>query len=175
MLKHDDIRLTEHFLLSELTESCTARRYGIDNTPSAEQVRNLRNLCEKVLEPLRMHFGVAVRVSSGYRSPELNRRVGGASNSQHQTGQAADIRVSDSRTGREWMEWIITECEFDQCIWETADGVTFWIHISCCRNSSENRGKVVKFLKKVKFEGENEISCEKLQPFCDSTGLYSSQ
>ena len=79
------------FTLRELTRSATATRLGIDNTPSDEIIDNLQLLCDKVLDPLRLRWGAAIRVSSGYRCPRLNRVVGGAKGSMHMCGLAADI------------------------------------------------------------------------------------
>ena len=89
------MKLTENFSLNELTKSQTAERKGIDNTPSAEHQENLKSLCEMVLQPIRDHFGQVVSVSSGYRSPEHNRRVGGAENSLHMQALALDIVFTD--------------------------------------------------------------------------------
>lgn len=138
------MKLTEHFQLSEFTRSATARRRHIDNSidlsiPSGQSVvANLKNLCEQVLEPLRQHFNVPIVISSGYRCPALNRAVGGAVNSQHMTGEAADIHIPDTATGNEWFIWIMKNCDFDQLIKETADCNTYWIHISCLRNRNRN-------------------------------------
>ena len=94
-----DIRLSEHFLLSEFTRSSTAERLGICNEldpfyPTHKDIiANLRNLCEQVLEPLRAYAGQPIIISSGYRSPALNQALRGAPRSQHLTGEAADIRL----------------------------------------------------------------------------------
>ena len=94
-----DIRLSEHFMLSEFTRSSTAERLGICNELDASNpldqnvIANLRNLCEQVLEPLRVHAGQPIIISSGYRSPALNQALRGAPRSQHLTGEAADIRL----------------------------------------------------------------------------------
>lgn len=91
------MELSEHFDLNEFTRSATADRLHIDNNlnpsdPTGQSIiNNLRNLCQQFLEPLREHFGIPVIISSGYRCPALNRAVGGVSNSQHLTGEAADI------------------------------------------------------------------------------------
>ena len=82
---------SEFFTLRELTRSATATRLGIDNTPSDEIIDNLQLLCDKVLDPLHRRWGAAIRVSSGYRCPRLNRVVGGAKGSMHMSGLAADI------------------------------------------------------------------------------------
>lgn len=80
-----------YFVEQELTRSATARRLGIDNTPSAEARANLQALVRNVLDPLREALGAPLEVSSGYRSPALNKAVGGASGSHHQSGRAADV------------------------------------------------------------------------------------
>ena len=85
------MKLSEHFDLDEFTRSATADRLHIDNTIPEELIPNLKNLCVQVLEPLREHFGTPVVISSGYRCPALNQAVGGVPNSQHLTGEAADI------------------------------------------------------------------------------------
>ena len=136
------MRLTEHFDLAELTRSATATRLGLMNVPPQTAVGNLRNLCQKVLEPLRQHLGKPIIVTSGYRSKELNKAVGGVENSQHLVGEAADLRIESEKQGREWMAWIMDNCEFDQLILERNSKAT-WLHVSCKRNRQE-----VKFIKK---------------------------
>lgn len=85
-----------HFTLNELTKSATAKRLKIDNTPTEKVLKNLVELIDKVLEPLREAYGKPIIVTSGYRCPKLNKAVGGSATSQHVLGQAADIRsVSD--------------------------------------------------------------------------------
>ena len=84
-------QLSPHFSLEELTFSQAALRKGIDNTPSAPDVDNLRRLCTTVLEPLRDLLAVPLHVDSGYRSAILNTLVGGAVTSAHMEGRAADI------------------------------------------------------------------------------------
>ena len=135
------MRMTEHFDLVELTRSATATRLGLMNVPPQTAVGNLRNLCQKVLEPLRQHLGKPIIVTSGYRSKELNKAVGGVENSQHLVGEAADLRIESEKQGREWMVWIMDNCEFDQLILERNAKAT-WLHVSCKRNRQE-----VKFIK----------------------------
>lgn len=130
------MKLTEHFSLAEMTRSATAVALGIDNTPDTQATENLKNLCREVLEPLRQWAGVPITVSSGYRSPELNRAVGGTPNSQHQKGEAADIRIPNLTEGRKYMEFILEYCRFDQLIWEHDRYGTHWIHVSCRRQGN---------------------------------------
>lgn len=84
------MRLSPHFSLAELTASRRAVQAGIDNTPAPELVPRLVLLAE-MLERIRAALGVPVIVTSGYRSPPLNRAVGGVSSSDHTQGHAADI------------------------------------------------------------------------------------
>jgi len=86
------MNLSPHFTLAELTASDTAVRLGIDNTPSPEVLANLTRVAA-MLERVRELVGSPIRVSSGYRSPALNRAVGGAKDSAHMLGLAADITV----------------------------------------------------------------------------------
>jgi uncharacterized protein YcbK (DUF882 family) len=87
----------KYFTLQELTASATATRKGIDNTPSPEVTARLTALVANVLDPLREAWGKPIVVTSGYRSPRLNRAVGGAARSQHCKGEAADIRTLSNR------------------------------------------------------------------------------
>lgn len=156
------MQLTEHFTLEEFTFSSTAKARGINNTVSSQRViENLRNLCEQVLEPLRSYANQPITISSGYRCKALNKVVGGARNSQHMTGEAADIhiplydfkdstgsRLTDIETAREWMQWLTDNTDFDQLILETVNRKIFWIHVSCKRNRSLNRHQVIRFMQK---------------------------
>lgn len=157
----NDIQLSPNFKLSEFTKSATATSRHIDNSAPAEVVENLRHLCEQVLEPLRQHFDVPIIIGSGYRCPQLNTFVGGVKNSQHKTGEAADIHIpvydflaSDGthHTNMEilnrWFTWIMDNCDFDQLIKETSNRKTYWIHVSCRRDRTKNRHQVITFLLK---------------------------
>ena len=127
-----DQLLTPHFKLSEFTKSSTATARKIGNTPSEQVISNLKLLCEQVLEPLREYFNCPIIISSGYRSPALNKAVGGVANSQHMTGEAADIHIPDETTGKRWFLWMMDNLKFDQLIWEksTPSSTRYWIHVS---------------------------------------------
>lgn len=140
--------LTPHFDLSEFTRSATATRLHIANTPNAEQIANLRHLCEKVLEPLREHFGPII-IGSGFRCTQLNSAVGGVKNSQHKTGEACDIHLPNTELGKQYFEFLKTLPEFDQLIMERDNPRSshYWIHVSIKR-SGHNRKQVIPLLNK---------------------------
>lgn len=132
-------QLSKHFTLRELTASGTAIRHNIDNTPQAEHVERLRALCTAVLEPLRRRFGV-IRITSGYRCPVLNARVGGAAGSQHLRGEAADINVSGREQGEKMFAYIRDNLDFDQLLLERrAKTGVCWIHVSYKSEPGANR------------------------------------
>ena len=125
----------KYFTITELTKSATARRLGIDNTADASIRANLTALVENVLDPLRARWGMPIIVTSGYRSTALNKAVGGAANSQHTKGMAADIRtVSDSRADNMRLLRCLLNSGivFDQviCEYPDAQGRPDWIHVS---------------------------------------------
>lgn len=85
---------SKFFTLRELTKSSTASKYHINNTPTEDIVRNLQYGVDMVLDPLRRLYGKPIVITSGYRCPELNQKVGGVANSWHTQGNAADIHVT---------------------------------------------------------------------------------
>ena len=130
------MRLTPNFSLEQLTYSETAERERIDNTPTLDIVDNLRLLAEG-LERVRTLTGFPLEISSAYRCPELNRRVGGATSSQHTQGLAADFTCAEFGPPVDIIKAIRDSgIEFDQCILEYAK----WVHISF---SKTPRGKVL--------------------------------
>ena len=132
------MKLTDHFTLEEFEYSTTAILHNLNNSVPQELIPSIRNLCEQVLEPLRLYANEPVIISSGYRSSELNRLVGGVSNSQHLRGEAADIYCEETIRLRQWYVWILDNCPFDQLIWERK-GSSYWIHVSCKLDLSKNR------------------------------------
>ena len=91
---------SEYFTLGELTKSETAARHKIDNTPTKAIINNLQYGVDMVLDPLRRLYGQPIRINSGYRSPKLNKLVGGVPNSWHQVGNAADIHISSANEAK---------------------------------------------------------------------------
>lgn len=126
------MNLSPHFTLAELTHSQTAARLGLDNDPPPDVLENLRRTALG-LEMVRALVGAPVVVSSGYRSPQVNRAVGGAKASQHLTGQAADITAPGFGTPAELVRAIVgSQIPYDQCILEFPGptGKGGWCHIS---------------------------------------------
>lgn len=139
------MRLSENFTLDEFTFSNTAVRKGIDNYPEIGVINNLKELCINVLEPIRLKLGKPLQITSGYRSPALNKAIGGAKNSQHVEGKAADIKVSGMTT-----EELYQFCKVfvhDQVICEFPDSIGGgWVHISW--NGINNRNQDLRAVKK---------------------------
>lgn len=118
----------KHFTLKEFVKSDTARRLGIDNTPSPQVEERLRQLVDYVLDPLREAYGRPIYVNSGYRCPALNRAVGGVAHSRHLTGEAADITGGNCQENRRLYELLRQlQLPVDQVINE--HGFT-WLHVS---------------------------------------------
>lgn len=120
----------KYFSIRELTQSATAQRKGIDNTPDSKVRANLTALVANLLDPLREKWGKPIIVTSGYRCAKLNRAVGGASKSQHLYGEAADIKAvggkpSDNKKLFELVQ--SSGLPFDQLIDEYGYQ---WVHLS---------------------------------------------
>ena len=141
------MKLSAHFSLAEFTRSESAKRHGVSNEPTPEHLENIKVLCEKVLEPIRIKFG-PINLSSGYRSKTLNHYIGGALNSQHCEGKAADIDM-DGMAGvsnTDIFNYIKDSLDFDQMIWEFGDNnKPDWVHVSY--NEVKNRKQVLRALK----------------------------
>lgn len=142
-------KISTHFDLSEFTQSDKAVKLQIDNTPEDWHIENLKELAINVLEPLREYVG-AIRISSGYRSLELNKAVGGSSTSQHCTGQAVDI--SFSFMDKYKFAWIIDNIDYDQLIWEYGDdNKPAWIHISYVSKKANRKQTLRKYYGKSTY------------------------
>lgn len=124
-----------YFTIEELTASTTANRKGITNNPTPQQKRAIVLLIEKVLTPAREQFGKPIRVTSGFRSAELNQAVGGAATSQHTKGEAADLKTTDNAR----LFYILKrQNNYDQLIWEYGDAEQpQWVHVSYNSNGHQ--------------------------------------
>lgn len=139
-------QLSPRFTLRELTRSTVAERRGIDNAPDTAATARLRQLCLRILEPIRSHFGRPVRISSGYRCAELNALVGGAPTSRHVLGEAADLEVDDA-SNLAVAHWLVgSGLPFDQVILEfhvLGSPTSGWVHVSHTPDAGANRGEVL--------------------------------
>mgnify|MGYP002623909605 FL=1 len=127
------MQLSKNLSLKEAIKSNTASRLGIPNTPEDWEIENLRAVAENVFQPLRDHFGVPIGVSSGYRSKELNRAIGGSKYSQHMIGEALDLDadIYGRITNADIFNYIKDNLEWDQMIWEFGDDKEpNWVHVS---------------------------------------------
>ncbi len=137
------MNLTRNFTLAEMTKSETALRHGMANDPSPTEIDNLRVLCEEVLQKVRDHYGMGVKVNSGFRHPLVNAKVGGSTTSDHCKGFAADIEIPGIPNA-DLAQWIADNCEFRQLILEFYTvGVpdSGWVHVSF--NPADNKKQVL--------------------------------
>ena len=132
------MKLTENFSLKEMTQSQTALKNNIDNEPNAEQIENLRQLCQTILQPIREDFQLPIKITSGFRSPELCEILGSKSTSQHCANEcaAADFEIPGV-DNKKVFKHIIENLPFDQIILEYYDDLDInsgWIHVSWSLN-----------------------------------------
>ena len=133
-------QFTKNFSYDELIASATAKRLGIDNTPTPEEKERLRQLAEDILQPIRDAWRAPIVVTSGYRSETLNKAVGGVSNSQHRLGEAADIKVGGKERNRKLFNFIYKLIQKgDIKVGQLIDEYNYqWIHVSLPRKNKEN-------------------------------------
>lgn len=134
----------KHFTINELCKSATATKLGINNTPPAHIVMNLKFLVELLLDPLREAYGKPIYVNCGYRCPELNAVIGGSRSSQHLSGLAVDIHVKGESNAVLYELVKNHNLPFDQLILERGTIKNpQWVHLSISRNN--NRREVLYF------------------------------
>jgi zinc D-Ala-D-Ala carboxypeptidase len=140
--------ISKYLSLKESTRSKTAERLGIPNIPTPEHLVNMKRIGTQIFDKVRDHIGGPLFVSSFYRSPELNKAIGGSSTtSQHMTGEAMDIDAHNYKfgTNKKVFDYIRT-LEFDQLIWEFGnDQEPDWVHVSL--KKSGNRKQVLRAIK----------------------------
>ena len=137
--------ISKHISYKEGVYSRTATRLGIKNNPNAGQMENMITIAEEVFEPLRAYVGGPIKINSFFRSPELNKAIGGSSKSQHCHGQAIDLDDTFGRcTNAEMFEFIKKYLDFDQIIWEFGDDENpDWVHVSYV-SPEQNRKRCLK-------------------------------
>lgn len=139
-------KVGKYFTLDELTVTTT----GLNNIPMQSEKENLVKLVDNILDPLRELYGKPIHINSGYRSPLVNKKVGGAATSQHVQGQAVDITGGSKEENLKLFNLIVKNFKFDQIIFEKGDSKgPDWVHVSF--SSTKNRGE------KLKFNGKSYI------------------
>jgi len=140
------MKLSKYVSLAEVTRSDTAKRKGIDNSPTAEHLENLKVISEEVFDKVREYFGVPIFISSGYRSAALNKAIGGSSTSDHNLGKALDLDQDghgNGVTNADVFNYIKSNLDFDQLIWEFGtDKNPDWVHVGYRKGA--NRKQILK-------------------------------
>ena len=133
------MKISKNFTLQEFLVTNT----GLNNQLTSEALTNIEYLVQKLLQPLRDMYGKPIRITSGYRSVEVNKAVGGSPTSQHTKGQAVDIVADDNKV---LFDLIKSNFEFDQLIWEYGtDKQPSWVHVSIKKTG--NRKQVRRAIK----------------------------
>ena len=144
------MNLSDNLSLAEAISSATALRKGIANKPTQQHLLNLKEVALHIFQPCREHFGKPLRVTSGYRSEELNKAIGGSSKSQHSKGEALDMQSTKGYTNKELFMFIKDYLNFDQLIGEFPDNVGEFAWVHCSYKKEGNRGEVL-----IAYKDEN--------------------
>ena len=153
---NSQLKLSEHFKLGELTKSSHAEVYNI---PSHQAIENLKRVCQwleelrarynerYVLEPAAVNEEEPIIINSGYRSPQLNKRVGGSATSNHLLGCAVDLRVAGIEQALRYAVILMdyadeTKQEFDEILIEKNRYGAIWLHFAVRPPNQENRRKI---------------------------------
>lgn len=142
------LMVSKYVSYNEVTHSNQATALRIGNIPNAEQLGNLKLVCTNIFDKVREHFGKPIGISSGFRSVELNTRIGGSKSSSHMEGKALDIDadIHGGLNNKELFDWIKNNCTFDQLIWEFgSENAPSWVHVSW--NKEGNRGQILRAVK----------------------------
>lgn len=139
---NSEAKLSDHFTLGEMTKSSSHPE--VYNIPSHEAIANLKRVCSW-LEVLRERYGKPIIINSGYRSPQLNKKIGGVPTSNHLTGCAADIRVANMEQLIRYAAIILeyadeTNQQFDELLIEKNRYGAIWLHFAV--RPFSNRRKV---------------------------------
>lgn len=143
------MNLSKNLSLAEMTRSESAKRKGINNSPTADHLESMKKLATNVFQPVRDHFNIPIHISSGYRSYALNKAIGGSSSSQHCLGEAIDIDMDGtSISNADVFNWIKENLSFDQMIWEFGTNKNpDWVHVSY-KSSGKQRKQILKAIRK---------------------------
>jgi zinc D-Ala-D-Ala carboxypeptidase len=144
-----ETQLSKNLTLAEAITSQTATRLGINNQPSPLIIKKMELVAQNIFQKIRDHFGKPVRVSSFYRSPALNKRIGGSTTSQHCLGEAIDLQATAGFTNKEIFEYVRLNLKFDQLIGEFPDANNNfeWVHVSFKEKGNRNQILIAKKVK----------------------------
>lgn len=141
-------KISQYISYDEATKSQTAFRKGIKNTPDVNAYAAMINIGHKVFDIVRSHYGVPIAVTSMYRSPLLNKAIGGSPTSQHMKGEAIDMDadVYGGTSNKQIFDFIRRHLEFDQLIWEFGDEDNpAWVHVSLKRKGKQRMSSLRAF------------------------------
>ena len=140
------MNISKHITLTEATQSDTATRNGINNTPDTATIERMKLVAEKCFEPLREWYGKPIRINSFYRSQSLNVKVGGSATSQHCKGEAIDISAGSRSENKKLHDWLIANLQdWDQIIYEYGDATgPDWVHVSYKSKGNRKQKLVIK-------------------------------
>ena len=138
-------QFTKNFSYDELIASSTAKRLGLDNTPTEKEKEKLRELAEYILQPIRDAWRAPIIVNSAFRSEAVNKAVGGVSNSQHRLGEAADITIGGRERNRKLFNFIQKLIQKgDIYVGQLIDEYNYsWIHVSLPRTNGNPNNQIL--------------------------------
>lgn len=138
-------QFTKNFSYDELIASSTAKRLGLDNTPTEKEKEKLRELAEYILQPIRDAWKSPVIVNSAFRSEAVNKAVGGVKNSQHRLGEAADITIGGKERNRKLFNFIQKLIQKgDIYVGQLIDEYNYsWIHVSLPRTNGKPNNQIL--------------------------------
>lgn len=135
----------KYFSFEEFSKSETAKLRGINNNIPEEIKSNIEEFVDNILDPMREEWGSGIRITSGYRSPSLNRVLKGSPTSVHPLGYAVDIIPSNGnmREFQAFVEEFLRDMEFDQLIFEKPrNGIASWLHIGYKNSNGRQRKQI---------------------------------
>lgn len=138
-------QFTKNFSYDELIASSTAKRLGLDNTPTEKEKEKLRELAEYILQPIRDAWKSPIIVNSAFRSEAVNKAVGGVKNSQHRLGEAADITIGGKERNRKLFNFIQKLIQKgDIYVGQLIDEYNYsWIHVSLPRTNGKPNNQIL--------------------------------
>jgi zinc D-Ala-D-Ala carboxypeptidase len=140
------MNISKHITQKEATFSATAQRRGISQIINAPTLENMKRVANECFEPLRENLGRPIRITSFFRSEELNRAIGGSKNSAHTRGEAIDLDAGEEN--KYCFYWLALNVEFDQLIYEFGnDENPDWIHVS--KVATGNRNQILRAIKRA--------------------------